>query len=104
MRLREIGAFSNTKACKRKCQWYVICIFKTLFRQKPRFKKGDFYRSKLFNQFDRGITDTAQVENQLIILAGLGALLRKCLLGASAHNSSSFFYALRAVKKLLSDM
>lgn len=51
-----------------------------------------------------GITDTAQVENQLIILAGLGALLRKCRLGASAHNSSSFFYALRAVKKLLSDM
>ena len=76
--LREIGAFSNTKACKRKCQWYVICIFKTLFRQKPRFKKGDFYRSKLFNQFDRGITDTAQAENNSeIIRAGLGALAKE---------------------------
>ena len=68
MRLREIGAFSNTKACKRSCQWYVICIFKTLFRQKPRFKKGDFYRSKLFNQFDRGITDTAHAENNSEII------------------------------------
>ena len=51
-----------------------------------------------------GIWLTLHAENQLTILAGLGALLRKCRLGASAHNSSSFFYALRAVKKLLSDM
>ena len=76
--LREIGAFSNTKACKRKCQWHALCIFKTLFRQKPRFKKGDFYRSKLFNRFGRGIWLTLHAENNSVtIRAGLGALAKE---------------------------
>ena len=57
-----------------------------------------------FNAFDRGRKCTPYADNQMTILAGLGALFRKCRLGVPAHNSSSFLYALRTEKKLLSNM
>ena len=67
-----------TKVCNKSCQWQVLCIFKTQFRQKPRFKRGTFTEVNYSTDLAGGIWLTLHAQNNSVtIRAGLGALAKE---------------------------
>ncbi len=93
MRLREIGAFSNIKACKRSCRWHVLCIPKYAikavsgrfyvysrrnFDRNQGLKRGTFTEVNYSTDLAGGIWLTLHAENNSVtIRAGLGALAKE---------------------------
>ena len=93
MRLREIGAFSNIKACKRSCRWQVLCIPKYAikavsgrlyiysrrnFDRNQGLKRGTFTEVNYSTDLAGGIWLTLHAQNNSVtIRAGIGALAKE---------------------------